>query len=177
MSTPYVGEIRLFGFSRVPNGWFPCDGSLLSIAEYEVLFTLIGTTYGGDGQSTFAVPDLRGRLPIHQGQGPGLSSYVIGQVSGTETVTLIQTQMPAHTHALVATTSASTAITPGPTLLPGTVSGDTFYVNTITGNTAAPMSGQMLAPNGGGSQPHDNTMPTLTVQYCIAWAGIFPSQS
>lgn len=176
MSQPFVGEIRMFGFSRTPNGWQACDGSLLSIAEYEVLFTLIGTTYGGDGQTTFAVPDLRGRLPIHQGQGPGLSNYVIGQLSGTETVTLIQTQMPAHTHTLVATTSASTAITPGPTLLPGTVSGDTFYVNTITGNTAAPMSGQMLAPSGN-SQPHDNTMPTLTVQYCIAWAGIYPSQA
>ncbi len=176
MSQPFVGEIRMFGFGRTPNGWQACDGSLLSIAEYEVLFTLIGTTYGGDGQNTFAVPDLRGRLPIHQGQGPGLSSYVIGQVSGTETVTLIQTQMPAHTHTLVATTSASTSITPGPTLLPGTVSGDTFYVNTVTGNTAAPMSGQMLAPNSGGSQPHDNTMPTLTVQYCIAWAGIYPQQ-
>ncbi|KRA45204.1 tail fiber protein [Pseudoxanthomonas sp. Root630] len=176
MSQPYVGEIRMFGFSRVPNGWFACDGGLRSIAEYEVLFTLIGTTYGGDGQSTFGVPDLRGRLPIHQGQGPGLSSYVIGQMSGSEQVTLTTNQMPAHTHTLVATTAAATALSPGPTLLPGAVSGDTFYATDITGATPVAMSAQSVSSSGG-SQPHENCMPTLTVQYCIAWAGIFPSQA
>lgn len=176
MTTPFVGEIRMFGFGRTPTGWQACDGSLLSIAEYEVLYTLIGTIYGGDGQSTFGVPDLRGRLPIHQGQGLGLSAYTIGQKSGTESVTVISNQMPAHTHSLQATTAASTATTPGNTLLPGAVSGDTFYVNTITGNTAAPMAAQMLG-NAGGTQPHENCMPTLTVQYCIALEGIFPSQS
>ena len=178
MSQPFVGEIRMFAFGNrgAPNGWQICDGSLLSIAEYEVLFTLIGTIYGGDGQSTFAVPDLRGRLPIHQGQGPGLSNYVIGQVSGTETVTLVSTQMPAHTHSMIATTAASTALTPGTGLLPGTVSGDIFYATDLTGATAAPMAAQSTTI-AGGSQPHDNTMPTLTVQYCIAWAGIYPSQN
>lgn len=178
MSQPYIGEIRMFGFGTrgAPNGWQACDGSLLPISEYDALFALIGTTYGGDGQTTFAVPDLRGRLPIHQGTGPGLSNYVIGQMAGTETVTVLPTQMPAHTHTMVATTAAATAVTPGTGLLPGTVSGDTFYTNTITGNTAAPMSAQMLTL-AGGSQPHDNTMPTLTVQYCIATFGIFPSQA
>ena len=178
MSQPFVGEIRMFAFGNrgAPNGWQVCNGSLLSIAEYEVLFTLIGTTYGGDGQSTFAVPDLRGRLPIHQGQGPGLSNYVIGQVAGTETVTLISTQMPAHTHTMVATAAASTALTPGTGLLPGTVSGDIFYATDLTGATAAPMAAQSTTV-AGGSQPHDNTMPTLTVQYCIAWAGIYPQQN
>lgn len=176
MSTPFVGEIRMFGFSRTPNGWQACDGSLLPISQYEVLFALIGTTYGGDGQTTFAVPDLRGRLPIHQGAGPGLSNYVIGQVSGTESVTLLQGQMPAHSHTLVATTAAASSTTPGPTLLPATVSGDNFYVNTTTGNTPLAMSAQMLGPSGG-TQPHENCMPTMTVQYCIAWAGIFPSQA
>lgn len=176
MSTPFVGEIRMFGFSRTPNGWQACDGSLLPISEYEVLFALIGTTYGGDGQTTFAVPDLRGRLPIHQGTGPGLSNYVIGQVGGSENVTLIQGQMPAHSHTLVATTAAATSLTPGPTLLPATVSGDHFYVNSITGNTPLAMSAQMLTPSGG-TQPHENCMPTMTVQYCIAWEGIFPSQA
>lgn len=175
MSQPYVGEIRMFGFSRVPNGWQACDGSLLSIAEYEVLYALIGTTYGGDGQTTFGVPDLRGRLPIHQGTGPGLSNYVIGQMSGSESVTLTTQQMPAHTHTAVATTAAATAVTPGASLLPGAVSGDNFYVNTVAGNSAAAMSAQMLT-QAGGSQSHENCMPTLTVQYCIAWAGIFPSQ-
>lgn len=176
MSTPFTGEIRMFGFGRTPLGWQACDGSLLAISEYEVLFTLLGTTYGGDGQTTFAVPDLRGRLPLHQGQGPGLTNHVLGEIAGTETVTLMPQQMPAHTHTLMATTSAATAVTPGPSLLPGTVSGDTFYVNTITGNTAAPMSPQMLGVSGG-SQPHENLMPTLTVQYCIATDGIYPQQS
>lgn len=176
MSQPYIGEIRMFGFSRVPNGWQACDGSLMPISEYDVLFALIGTTYGGDGQTTFAVPDLRGRLPVHQGQGPGLSNYVIGQVAGSEQVTLISSQMPAHTHTLVATTGAASALSPGSTLLPGAISGDTFYATDITGATPVAMSGQSTSVSGG-SQPHENCMPTLTVQYCIAWAGIFPSQS
>ena len=173
MSTPYIGEIRMFGFGRTPIGWQACDGSLLPISQYDALFALIGTTYGGDGQNTFAVPDLRGRLPIHQGLGAGLSNYVIGQMAGTENVTVLTNQMPAHTHVMVATTGASTAITPGPALLPGAVSGDTFYVNTVTGNNAAAMSDQMLTVSGG-SQPHENCMPTLTVQYCMATEGIFP---
>ncbi|WP_313223048.1 tail fiber protein [Pseudoxanthomonas mexicana] len=178
MAEPYLGEIRMFAFGTrgAPIGWQACDGSLLPISENDALFALIGTTYGGDGQTTFAVPDLRGRLPIHQGAGPGLSNYVIGQRAGTETVTVLPTQMPAHTHTLVATTAASTAVTPGGSLLPGAVSGDTFYVNTVTGNNAAAMSPQMLTL-AGGSQPHENCMPTLTVQFCIATSGIFPSQA
>ena len=174
MSTPYIGEIRMFGFGRTPNGWQACDGSLLAISQYDALFALIGTTYGGDGQTTFAVPDLRGRLPIHQGQGPGLSNYVIGQRAGTETVTVLPTQMPAHTHTAVVTTSTSTSLTPGNTLLPGTVSGDSFYATDITGATVLGMSAQSTSI-AGGSQPHENCMPTLTVQYCIATFGIFPS--
>lgn len=176
MSQPYIGEIRMFGFGRTPNGWQACDGSLLPIAQYDALFALIGTTYGGDGQTTFAMPDLRGRLPVHQGQGPGLGYYVIGQVAGTETVTLLPTQMPAHTHGMLATSAAATSLSPGNTLLPGAVSGDVFYATDLTGAIAAPMSAQSTTI-AGGSQPHDNTMPTLTVQYCIAWAGIFPSQA
>jgi microcystin-dependent protein len=177
MSTPYLGEIRMFPFLRgAPNRWQTCDGSLLPISENDALFALIGTTYGGDGQVTFGVPDLRGRLPIHQGTGPGLSTYVIGQKAGTETVTVLPTQMPTHTHAMLATTATATSLTPGPSLLPGAVSGDSFYVTDLTGATAIAMSAQSTT-NAGGSQPHDNTMPTLTVQYCIATQGIFPSQS
>lgn len=178
MSTPYIGEIRMFGFGTrgAPNGWQACDGSLLAIAEYDALFALIGTTYGGDGQTTFAVPDLRGRVPIHQGQGPGLSSYVIGQRAGTETVTVLPTQMPAHTHTLVVTSGAASSITPGNTLLPASVSGESFYASDITGATVLPMSTQSTSL-AGGSQPHENCMPTLTVQYCIATFGIFPSQA
>jgi microcystin-dependent protein len=178
MSTPYIGEIRMFAFGTrgAPDGWQACDGSLLPISQYDALFALIGTTYGGDGQTTFAVPDLRGRLPIHQGQGPGLSNYVIGQRGGTETVTLVPTQMPAHTHVAVATTSAATALTPGNGLLPGAVSGESFYVSDAVGKTAVAMSAQSTSL-AGGSQPHENCMPTLTVQYCMATQGIFPSQA
>jgi microcystin-dependent protein len=176
MSTPFLGEIRMFGFRRTPTGWQACDGSLLSIAEYDALFALLGTTYGGDGVNTFTVPDLRGRMHIQQVQGQGMRKYGIGQVAGAESVTLLSNQMPAHTHPLQVTTAAATATTPSNTLLPGAVSGDTFYVNTITGNTAAAMAPQMLG-NAGGTLPHENCMPTLTVQYCIAVEGIFPSQN
>ena len=111
MAEPYLGEIRMFAFGTrgAPIGWQACDGSLLPISQNDALFALIGTTYGGDGQTTFAVPDLRGRVPVHQGTGPGLSTYVIGQRAGTETVTVLSTQMPAHTHTLVATSAASTS--------------------------------------------------------------------
>lgn len=176
MSNPFVGEIRMFGFSRTPLGWQACDGSLLPISQFDVLFSLLGTTYGGDGQSTFAVPDLRGRLPIHQGQGPGLSTYVIGQVAGSENVTLIPQQMPAHTHTVSATTAAATTGTPGPAVMPGTVSGDTMYATDITGLTGIPAAPQSISA-AGGSQPHDNLMPTLTVQYCIAIEGVYPQQA
>ena len=178
MSEPYVGEIRMFGFGTrgAPTGWQACDGSLLAISNFDVLFTLIGTTYGGDGQQTFAVPDLRGRLPVHQGTGPGLSTYLIGQRSGTETVTVLPTQMPAHTHAAVVTNAPATSLTPGTTLLPGAVGNDTFYATDLTGATAAAMSAQSTSL-AGGSQPHENCMPTITVQYCLATEGIFPSQA
>ena len=176
MSTPYVGEIRLFGFSRVPNGWFPCDGSLQSISEYEVLFTLIGTTYGGDGQSTFAVPNLSGRVPMHWGSGPGLTPRTIGELGGSESVTLITNQMPAHGHGMNATTAVANATAVGNTIELGALSGDTMYATDITG-----ASGFATSPSStgmaGNNQPHENCMPTLTVQYCIAWAGIFPSQN
>lgn len=177
MSEPYVGEIRLFGFSRLPNGWLPCDGSLQAISVYDVLFNLIGTTYGGDGQVTFAMPDLRGQVPLHWGNGPGLTPRTIGEASGTETVTLIQNQMPAHSHTLFVTsaTSTATAIGTGTNLL-GTIGGDTMYATDITGLNPIAVAPQSVSPSGG-TQPHENTMPTLTVQFCIAWAGIYPQQS
>ncbi|MBX9402809.1 tail fiber protein [Lysobacter sp. BMK333-48F3] len=176
MSEPYVGEIRMFGFGRVPTGWFACDGSLYPISEYEVLFVLLGTTYGGDGQTTFAVPDLRGRAPVHFGNGQGLSPYVIGQRGGNENVTLISNQMPQHTHTMVATTLLSTANQPGSTVELGALSGDTMYLTDIASLPPIPQAAAAVTP-AGGSQPHDNLMPTLTVQFCIAWAGIFPSQN
>ncbi|SDQ85260.1 tail fiber protein [Pseudoxanthomonas sp. CF125] len=176
MSTPYVGEIRLFGFPRVPNGWFPCDGSLQSISEYEVLFTLIGTTYGGDGQTTFAVPNLSGRVPMHWGNGPGLSQRVIGELGGSETVVLTANQMPAHSHTMSATTAVANATAIGNTVELGALSGDTMYATDVTGANGYATSAASTTMSGS-NQPHDNLMPTLTVQYCIAWAGIFPQQN
>ncbi|KTF37108.1 tail fiber protein [Xanthomonas vesicatoria] len=175
MGTPFIGEIRMFGFGRTPQGWQACDGSLLQISEYEALYLLLGTSYGGDGQTNFGVPDLRGRLPVHQGQGPGLSNYVIAQKSGTETVAVTVPQMPAHTHVAQVTTVAATSPSPAG-LLPAAVGATLFYASDVTGATALAMSTQSTSFTGG-SQPHDNTMPTLTVQYCIATTGIFPQQS
>ncbi|TKR33489.1 phage tail protein [Luteimonas gilva] len=177
MSEPYVGEIRLFGFSRLPNGWLPCDGSLQPISNYDVLFNLIGTTYGGDGQVTFAMPDLRGQVPLHWGNGPGLTPRTPGEAGGSENVTLIQGQMPAHSHTMYVTsaTSTATAVGNGVNLL-GTVAADTMYATDITGLGPIALSPQSVSLSGG-NQPHENTMPTLTVQFCIAYAGIYPSQS
>jgi len=175
MSQPYVGEIRLFPYNFAPYGWFDCNGSLLSISEYEVLYTLLGTTYGGDGVNTFGLPDLCGRVPIHQGSAPGLSSYVIGQKSGTESVTLTPNQMPSHIHAYNAVDSLGSANAPAATLQLGSVSGDTLYTNSLTGTTSAIMAGTAVGA-AGNSQPHDNTMPSLVARFCIAWAGVFPSQ-
>jgi microcystin-dependent protein len=177
MSTPYIGEIRIFGFSRIPTGWQACNGALLSIAEYETLFALIGTTYGGDGQSTFAVPDLRGRVPIHWGTGQGLSNYTIGGYAGSESVTLLLQQMPAHNHIMLAGNVTATDLPPGPTLLPAALTGgDTMYITDLTGATPI-----LLAPTelgvSGNNLPHDNLMPTLTLSICISLFGIFPSQS
>jgi microcystin-dependent protein len=177
MSTAYVGEIRMFGFSRVPNGWQACDGSILPIAQYDVLYTLLGTTYGGNGTTNFAVPDLRGRVPIHQGNGPGLTPRVLGQIAGTEQVTLLLNQIPPHTHLLTASTQPATANTPGPTVTLATgATGDTLYFTPPTGGVPEVMS-LSTCQNTGNSLGHDNCAPTLTVSFCIAWAGIYPSQS
>src|SRR4051812_41772774 len=116
MSDPFIGEIRLFAFSRVPNGWFACNGQSVSIAEYETLYAIIGTIYGGDGQTTFNVPDLQGRVAIGRGQGTGLPNFSLGQPGGEESHTLVEPEMPVHSHALMSSTAAATTQTPGPTL-------------------------------------------------------------
>jgi microcystin-dependent protein len=177
MSTPYVGEIRLFAFPRIPTGWFACDGSLISIAEYETLFVLLGTTYGGDGIQNFAVPDMRGQVPLHQGTKSGLSPRVLGQQGGSENVTLLSTSMPAHSHPYAVGTGLATATVPANSVQLGAAAGgDKMYTSSITGLTPFIMTPASTGAMGG-SQPHSNTMPTLTVSFCIAWAGIFPSQS
>jgi microcystin-dependent protein len=171
----FIGEIRLLPYTFAPVDWQDCDGSLLSIADYETLYALIGTTYGGDGQTTFAVPDLRGRLPVHVGTGSGLSPYTLGQVGGSETVTLNAAQLPAHVHTAMVTSVQATTGTPGGALELGAISGDAMYTSDIGGLTPYAASAGMIGTSGGG-QPHDNTMPTLTVRFCIALNGIWPSQ-
>jgi microcystin-dependent protein len=171
MSNPYVGEIRLFAGNFAPAGWMFCQGQLLSIAENEVLFVLIGTTYGGDGQSTFALPDLRGRVPVHQGQGPGLSPRILGELDGTETVTLAPTQLPTHTHALRASTAAATGTAPGGALLAAT------SVASYDPAAASTAMAAIAVGSAGGNQPHENMAPTLALNYIIALFGIFPQQA
>ncbi|WP_211453036.1 phage tail protein [Collimonas antrihumi] len=177
MTTPYVGEIRLLAFQRVPTGWFACDGSVQSIAEYQTLYMLLGTTYGGDGVNTFGVPDMRGQVPLHQGNGSGLSPRVLGQPGGSENVTLTTGTMAAHTHPYSATSAEATANVPAATVQLGAAAGsDKMYATSIAGLNPYVMSPASTS-SAGGSQPHNNTMPTLTVSFCIAWAGVFPSQS
>jgi microcystin-dependent protein len=173
---PYVGEIRLLPYNFAPAGWQNCDGTLLSIAEYQTLFVLLGTTFGGDGIQTFGVPDLRGRLPIHNGTGPGLSTYLLGQFSGSEGVTLNSLQMPQHTHTVLATTAGAIGGTPGGTVELGAISGDSLYTDSITGLNPISVANTMIS-SAGGNQAHENRMPTLTMRFCISLFGVFPSQS
>jgi microcystin-dependent protein len=174
MADPYIGEIRLFAFPRVPTGWNACDGSSLAISEYETLYTLIGTTYGGNGTTTFNVPDLRGRVPISQGTVSGQPTYVLGQSAGEESHTLLDAEMPAHSHPLISTTNAGTTKTPATNVHLATAS--------PSGNLYAPPTG--VAPYdimglsmtaAGGSVSHNNVMPTLVGNFCISLFGVFPS--
>ena len=172
---PFIGMIQLFGFNFAPRGWALCDGSLLSIAQYSALFSLLGTTYGGNGQTTFALPDLRGRVPIGYGQGPGLSVNGLGQASGSENVMLVSTQIPAHAHQMMASASTPSAGDAGANSLGslGRGTGANIYAPGAT-NQVSMGSATSIA---GGSQPHSNMQPYLAMNYCIALEGIFPSRN
>jgi microcystin-dependent protein len=172
MAQPYVGEIRMFGGNFPPAGWMFCEGQLLPISENETLFNLIGTTYGGDGQSTFALPDLRGRFPIHMGSGPGLQTYTLAQSGGVETVTIINQTMPSHTHPAQCSSGGQTQ-SADPTGGVSAPSDATQYAASAAGGFmgASPI---MSTPTGG-SQPHDNMTPFLVLDYIISLFGIFPS--
>jgi microcystin-dependent protein len=176
----FIGTIAIFGFQFAPRDWAQCNGQLVSIAQNTALFSLLGTTYGGNGQSTFGLPDLQGRVAIHQGQGPGLSSRIIGERAGTEQVTLASTQMPAHAHSVssVLPVAATAGTTPDPTanILAAPASSIPQYAApaAATGSSAA-LAGTTSVV--GGSQPHSIMQPYLTVNFCIAIAGIFPTQN
>lgn len=171
MAEPFIGEIRMFAGNFAPVGWSFCEGQLVAISENETLFNLIGTTYGGDGQSTFALPDLRGRLPLHQGQGPGLATYVIGETGGVEQVTLTTNQIPAHTHPLqVIGDHVGTAASPA-----GRLPAQSFnVVPYINDATTGAFNAAAIEPVGG-NQPHSNLQPTLCVHFIISQFGIFPT--
>ena len=169
MAQPYVGEIRMFAGNFAPAGWMFCEGQLLPISEYETLFNLIGTTYGGDGQSTFALPDLRGRLPLHFGNG-----FTLAETGGAETITLTVPQIPAHNHAFLASTNTATGTPPQSQVLSAAPD-----ANTLAYGTDAPTTPLNPSSVGsvGGSQPHNNFQPYLCVDFIISLFGIFPSQT
>jgi microcystin-dependent protein len=178
MSQPYIGEIRIFAGNFAPLGWAFCDGQLMAISENDTLFTLIGTTYGGDGQETFGIPDLRGRVPTHQGSSSG-QTYVIGEMAGVETVTLTTNQIPIHTHALVSTAAPASLDKPsGQSIFadmgPAGVNLNAFVPYDGTNQVA--LSPASVTPVGG-NQPHENMQPYLGLNFIISLFGIFPSQN
>lgn len=173
-ATPYVGEIAIFAGGFAPAGWLFCHGQLLPISDYETLFQVIGTTYGGDGQETFALPDLRGRVPLHMGNGPGLGvTYQMGDMGGEETVTLSPNQIPSHTHKLAASTVPGTKTTPIGNVLADSGSGSAQY----TQNTGSLVKAPVVLALSGGGLPHNNMQPCLAVNYIISLYGVFPSQN
>jgi len=175
MAQPFVGEIQMFGGNFAPAGWMLCEGQLLSISEYETLFQLIGTYYGGDGQSTFGLPDLRGRIPIHQGQGPGLSPRTLAESFGSESVTLNVNQIPPHNHSIQASpTVGNSTGSSNSTIAAGTIG--RVYTNDVTPANLGDTNAGTIAI-AGGSQPHNNMMPYLCINFIISLYGIFPSQS
>ena len=163
---PYLSEIRIFGFGVIPKGWAPCNGQILPINQNQALFSLLGVTYGGNGSTTFALPNLQGKVPMHIG-----NNFAQGSTAGSASVTLLQTEMPAHGHVPTASSNGRTAATPANTFWPSS-SGFNMYAPTPN----QPMSPQCLQ-NNGGDKPHDNMAPYLVVNYCIAIQGIFPSRS
>jgi microcystin-dependent protein len=170
MGQPYVGEIRMFGGNFAPAGWAFCDGSLLAISDNDTLFNLIGTTYGGDGQTTFALPDLRGRLPLHQGNG-----FALAENGGAETVTLTVAQIPSHPHAVVATTTGQ--VQSPSNAIPAQTSSPQSNTAIYDGNTpATPLNPASVGP-AGGNQPHDNFQPYLCINFILSLFGVFPSQN
>lgn len=165
MAQPYIGEIRMFAGNFAPDGWMFCEGQLLPISEYETLFQLIGTTYGGDGQSTFGLPDLRGRVPLHQGNG-----FILGEIGGAEEITLTVNQIPSHTHTVLASSGAGQSSTVQDNVLTKT----TQNLYNPNASNLVGMNPQVCAPIGG-SQPHTNIQPYLCIDFIISLFGLFPS--
>jgi microcystin-dependent protein len=178
MAEAFLGEIRMFGFNFAPQGWAFCNGQLLSISQFDAVFALLGTTYGGNGVSTFGLPNFQSRVPIHQGQGFGLSPYVIGAFGGVENVTLTVGQTAAHTHLVYADGDVPSNNSPSPSgnALATFATGGDIYATAAGLKKAVTMNPLMIAAAGGG-QPHPNIQPFLVVNFCIALVGVFPSRN
>jgi microcystin-dependent protein len=174
MATPFLAEIKMFAGNFAPRGYAFCNGQIMSISQNTALFSLLGTTFGGNGTTTFSLPDLQGRVPVGQGQGPGLSNYVLGELAGTESVTLLSSQMPTHTHIVNARAEVGTSTTPANNaVLAGSSARDKLYSTGVPDATLAP---QTIALAGNGL-PHENRQPFLAVNFIIAIQGIFPSRN
>lgn len=171
---PFVAEIRIFPFNFAPKGWAFCDGQLLPLSQNTALFSLLGTTYGGNGKSNFALPDMQGNVPMHPGQGSGLSLHDLGETGGSQSVTLLESEIPAHVHALRGDRNVSESPDPTANTL-GRGSSINAYQNNVSQNLV-PMAGEALAPSGG-DQPHNNMQPYLTFNFCIALQGVFPPRT
>jgi microcystin-dependent protein len=174
MADPFVAEIRIFPFNFAPKGWAWCNGQLLPISQNTALFSLLGTTYGGDGKSTFALPNLEGSAPLHPGQGPGLSLYDLGQMGGSDTVTLLESEIPAHSHAMLAAPDPSDLQQPQPNRCLARSQPGFAYISGVAPNTT--LAPEAVAP-AGGDQPHNNLMPYLTYYFNIALQGVFPPRT
>jgi len=173
MADPFVAEIRIFPFNFAPRGWAWCDGQLMPLSQNTALFSLLGTTYGGNGMSNFALPDLEGKAPMHPGQGPGLSLHDLGETGGSETVTLLESEIPAHSHALMSNNAVGNRTNPAGNS-PARVSGATPYAPAP--DTTAALAAEALSV-AGGDQPHNNLQPYLTFYFNIALQGVFPPRT
>ncbi len=171
---PFVAEIRIFPFNFAPKGWATCDGQILPLSQNTALFSLLGTTYGGDGKSNFALPNLQGNAPMHPGQGPGLSLHDLGETGGTETVSLLESEIPSHTHVFSAENDIPDSLVPAAGVSLSRASGGNIY-------QSSPSNLVSLSPNAlspaGGDQPHNNMMPYLTLNFCIALQGVYPPRT
>lgn len=176
MSNPFVAEIRIFPFNFAPKGWALCNGQLIPLSQNTALFSLLGTTFGGDGKSNFGLPDLQGNAPLAPGQGPGLSLHDLGESGGEQTVTLLESEIPAHPHSLLASAHNATVNAPAPTNSLARPNPTYIYKQPTGSAPLTTMSDNVVAP-AGGDQPHNNMQPFLTLNFCIALQGVYPARS